>query len=639
MTPRMRRAADVPDRATVVRRLALIAVPLLLALASWQTLPLVPSAISGLDDSWQAALQMAHHYHVAFGSHLVFTYGPLGFLSVPTLWYGQLGALAVFYAVVVRIALAAALFTGARRSYGTAPALLVALLISSIVPGEVGANLASFESVPFFILVVWGVDRVSSERSVTTLSAIAGALAGLELLNKVSTGVEFAALAVVLACAARGPRLRHLAVVLSTLLIALIAGWLLSGQDIAALPAYVRGSAQIISGYSAALSYEQPMLGWQYAAAWIAFGFGLAAAWQMTNDGGARRRWGTVVMWIVFCFLEFKEGFVRHDVFHAPLYFIALLGGFVAFTWSAGRRTLGLTMAVALFALALAAESTSLSSVLHPVGDFNSAFHQAEQVLNSSDSNAITAEGRAAVQAAYPLDAGTLRLVEGHSVAVEPDQADVAWAYQLAWRPLPVFQSYAAYTTTLDRRDADDLNSAYAPQRILRNLDPGIDGRLQPFDEPLTTRAILCRYQQLRATSVWQVLAREHNRCGAPVLIRRVRAEWGQPVSVPPPANDHSLVLATVEGVQVGGVERLTGLLYKPAQRVVLLNGYAYRLVEGTADDGLLLRAPAGADYPPPFNLAPDATTIAFQKAGGGASSGDPITVSFFSESIDGRGS
>ncbi len=87
-----------------------VIVPLVIAVLSWHTLALEPSP--GADISWQAALHMALHYRITFGNHLIFTYGPLGFLSVPTLWYSGTGIIAFLYVVLMRVALAAAVFAG-----------------------------------------------------------------------------------------------------------------------------------------------------------------------------------------------------------------------------------------------------------------------------------------------------------------------------------------------------------------------------------------------------------------------------------------------------------------------------------------------------------------------------------------------
>jgi hypothetical protein len=103
---------------------------------------------------------------------------------------------------------------------------------------------------------------------------------------------------------------------------------------------------------------------------------------------------------------------------------------------------------------------------------------------------------------------------------------------------------------------------------------------------------------------------------------------------VPAPPNAHSFVFVRISGVQVGGLESLAALLDKPAQRDILLNGAFYRLVEGTAADGLLLRSSSGIDYPAPWNLAPQVTTISVSEAGQPSGSGAPITYAFYYQDV-----
>jgi hypothetical protein len=64
-------------------------------------------------------------------------------------------------------------------------------------------------------------------------------------------------------------------------------------------------------------------------------------------------------------------------------------------------------------------------------------------------------------------------------------------------------------------------------------------------------------------------------------------------------------------GVQPHGLESLRALLYRPDQRWILLNNHRYRLVPGTAADGLLLWIPKAADYTGPFALSQPARRLA----------------------------
>lgn len=612
-------------RSRRTRVAAWVSLSLLLALVSWQELALEPQA--GLDPSWGAALHMAIRDHITFGHDLIFTFGPLGFLSIPTLWYSSTGVAAFVYQLLLRVALCSALFLAARRSYGTAVAVLVAFLVASL-------STVVYEIVPFFVFVVWVVDRLRNERTIAVLMAFAGAAAGVELLGKLSTGIALAVLAAIMAFAARGVRRVNLAIVLVSMLLAMLGGWALSGQPWGALVDYAHNAARIVSGYASAMEIEESGLGWENLLAWVPIACGVAAVLHTTTGGTTRRRAGMLLLWLAFCFFQFKEGFVRHDAGHAAIYFTTLLGGFFAMRWQSGRRLVGLGLAMGMFALALIGQHFYSSVSFDPIANARSATIQIGEVASSAERQAVILRGREAVRSAFPLDAPTLALLHGRSVHVSPYQTALAWAYELDWDPLPVFQSYSAYTVGLDQQDAGALESAHAPERILRNLEPGIDQRVQTFDEPATTRAILCHYRQLHVGGGWQVLGRAPSRCGAPVPLSVVHAGWGQSVVVPPPPNPHSFVFVRIEGASVQGLERITALLYKPSERTIFLEGVLHRFVEGTAKDGLLLRAAPGVDYGVPFNLAPNPSTIAVGKAGQGLTVENLLIFKFYAVSV-----
>ena len=231
-----------------------VGVPLAITLLCWRALPIKPK--SGPGPSFEGALHMALHYGITFGNHLIFTYGPLGFLSIPTLWYSATGIIAVLYAVLLRFALALALFAAARRTYGTVVGAIVALIV-------VDASEFARETVPFLVFCVWMLERVSGSRQRLALMAIGGAVAGLELLNKISIGIEITAMALVVALATRGRRPHQVVVTLAGLVAALLVGWTVTGQDWGALAAYARTGAQIVSGYAGALSTEDTGLRWE----------------------------------------------------------------------------------------------------------------------------------------------------------------------------------------------------------------------------------------------------------------------------------------------------------------------------------------------------------------------------------------
>src|SRR5262249_59573963 len=91
------------------------------------------------------------------------------------------------------------------------------------------------------------------------------------------------------------------------------------------------------------------------------------------------------------------------------------------------------------------------------------------------------------------------------------------------------------------------------------------------------------------------------------------------------------VVLARIQGLDPSGIERLRALAFRAAIRTIVFNGTAdYRITPGTADDGVILDAPPGVDYPRPFAVSPQARTIAFKKDSSVLSPSNDLTVDFF---------
>jgi hypothetical protein len=175
-----------------------------------------------------------------------------------------------------------------------------------------------------------------------------------------------------------------------------------------------------------------------------------------------------------------------------------------------------------------------------------------------------------------------------------------AWAYELDWSPAPVFQNYSAYTSELDQLNAGVISSDSGPERILRHFgrnpdypERGIDQRLLAWDPPAQAVATFCHFRPVATSFEWQVLARTGNRCGPMVPAGSVDSSFGQSVTVPPPGPGE-VVLVRIHGAGVHGLERLRSLVFRPKERRVQAGRGSYRLVPGTAGDGLMLRAGPG---------------------------------------------
>src|SRR5207248_3010088 len=118
---------------------------------------------------------------------------------------------------------------------------------------------------------------------------------------------------------------------------------------------------------------------------------------------------------------------------------------------------------------------------------------------------------------------------------------------------------------------------------------------------PAESLAMLCHFVPLLTTVRWEVLGRTADRCGATRLLGSVDSGYGRNVRVPR-AGRNQVVFARIHGAGISGLERLRTLLYRSTFRNVVVNGGAagYRLVPGTAADGLIMSAPRSADFPVP---------------------------------------
>jgi hypothetical protein len=611
-----RRWAGIPSGSALPAYAGTALLAAAVAVFSWPVLSV--DVQTGLDPSWRAALTMAAQ---PGGPDLTFTYGVLGFLRVPEPYYGWTSALSLIYVGVIHVALCATLLWVLRRPFPLVVAAALALVVASMTVEPLVA-----------LVAIWAVEllrRDGPELVHRVFPVAAGALAGVECLVKANSGVATLAVGAVAVLAVRRGSWRLPAAFLGTFAACALAGFVSTGHSPTDLPGYLLDALAIVSGYSPAMGIETPGLTWQYwAAGATALGVGVLA-WRTTLTLPDARRVGVLLILAIVAFLMFKQSFVRHDPGHGTIYFGAMLGMAVAFL---PHRRHHRTEAV----LVLALVSTIYVAAIPPRADPRDVIapRKRAEALNTQVRTALSQErrtrlrqaGRDRIVAQWGVDPETLALLRGHSVHVDPWESDVVWAYGLKWAPMPVMQSYSAYTPRLDHRNADFLRSDGAPTRILRHFE-ALDGRNPLFESPAAIVAMFCRYREVAVRGRWQVLARGPDRCGEPRELATVHERAGRPVTVPR-ARAGGLVVVEVEGAEPRGLEKLRNLAWRPKARGITLDGAAFRLVALTAKDGLVLSAPPALGYTPPFGGG-DVRQIAVFGEGGGLDDGDELIYRF----------
>jgi dolichol-phosphate mannosyltransferase len=599
---------------------------LVVASLSWPVSGLDPSI--GLDESWNAAVNLANQNDLDFGKDVIFTYGPLGFLAVPQLYYPSLAVLAAAYVAITHAAVCVLLVWAARRTFG----VVLAVLIAYVAARTVTEPTSRFLVVAVFIVCV-SLLRTGGRTALNrVIAAVGGALTGVELLIRLDIGLSMIVLFAATLVMIRPGRYLNLAVYGVGLLAAFVLGWVAAGQSFSAVGPFLDQSLQIASGYTDAMGIDDPNRAWEYPAALVVLAIAVAAAAIGTRAWPPSARVKAAVLSALFVFISFKHGFVRHDGLHSVGFFAAMFAGLLAFTWPVERRREAL-VALGTALVAFLAASGFGWQRFDPIDTTSLAVDDVGTLVG--DRFGGVGRSRLWLQALYGVDPQTLDELRGRTVNIWPWEAGVAWAYpEFEWRPFPVIQSYSAYTRDLDELNREFLASDRAPDRILRHLTPTIDGRLLQFDSPAATVEMLCRYEEIRKTTALEVLARSPDRCGEPERLATVTARSGEAVAVPAAAPAGELVFARVHGAGPSAYERLRTLVYKLGERRIILNGLLnYRFVPGTAIGPLLMQVPQSADFTGPFRLSPDATSVAVDTR-----DDRRLTIEFFRLPIRGPG-
>ncbi|MCV7149204.1 hypothetical protein AWC22_27190 [Mycobacterium riyadhense] len=558
----------------------------------------------GLDPSWEAVVALAPIQHIPWGPGVVFTYGPLGYLQTTAYYsFGQAVLATVYQFFVV-----AALFLGIAavlrqrcRSMTSLIGAFFATWMAAIL--QVGHGTALGMMYPELVILAaftWAsipILQQDPKRSTVLITCcVLGAVSGLQLLVKFNTGLTVLVIALVasllLGWRAMG---RHCATV-ATFAASAALGWVLTGQRVGNLTAWLTSSSEILSGYNGSQALPLTRLAVPalvLSAAWI-------TALFVTFVRGVPQIPRSFVLLVgVLTLITFKSAFGRFDIWH----FSMLLGVIVvAVVLAPGlptrRRVWVLVAVVFVFAFndgALLIVRRVETAVQGPAQSIDRLLTLAvpgrvEQRIEHAKANQ---------RATYVVPERFIKTIGSQTVHIDPDETSVVWAYDLAWRPAPVFATYSAYTPSLDRLNSDRL--AEGPEFVLSRVSAklpatGIDNRLGTQESPLYSRALLCNYTLSGVENHWALFTRTRSRCGPLIPLSEVHVGNNNSVRVPAPSGSDIAILAAID-LEPTVVDRLfDGTIVPLTTFAVVLDGVSYRLVAGNAAEPFLLVSPASVD-------------------------------------------
>ncbi len=399
--------------------------------------------------------------------------------------------------------------------------------------------------------------------------------------------------------------------------------WVLAGQRPLDLSSWLRYSASIVSGYSAAMATPLPAVGpfaIQTAIPTLAW---IGALCAMFVRGGPEIPRRFIALGGLVTLITAKKDFTRLGLgtFFDLLAFVVVAVAITAFSRTRRRAFVLVVGAIAL--LAVGSEHAFLHAHGGDARDRTVAAVQAPvQAVDRLVTLALPGhvddrveQAKARQRALYAIPDRFVKTIGSGTVHIDPDETSAVWAYDFAWRPAPVFQKYAAYTPTLDDLDGDSL--AKGPQFVLSRRSPAspaidLDGRLGVQESPRYSRGLLCNYTVSGVESRWALFTHTGPHCGPLTALTQVIVHGNDVITVPPPSRPGLAVLVGID-LQPTIVDWLfQGTLVPLNIPTVVLDGVTYRLIGANAAEPFLISAPASVEG---TNLQIHADTIGVGRA------------------------
>lgn len=571
---RPRRWVDTAVQALLVVTVFCVFVPLT---------PQMPS--NSLDGSWLFAVNEAVAKGARFGTDLVFTYGP----------YAAAGT-GNYHPGTDQLMLAGSAFLALCYSLGCWILMRGRpwpwVLFYSLA---MAATLAFARDVLYLSMVLlmalatkrW-VEAAPTERRSGPLAMVALLMSSFGLLPLVKgTFLAFGS-AVCVVCVLYFlsiQKVRAAAICVVTPVISMPFFWLLAGQSVADLPAYLLSMLPIVSGYTEAMALPGRQSDfWNYLIAATA----LLLYLLIQKACAGRAKIFLLVLFALFLFIVFKSGFVRHDAH--------------VFTAASGLLLAALLMAcVVQTRWMIPLSGLMILSFVNILHGYTPVVDTLLRAGHSTYASAWNGLSKRTADAGWPrkdFDAAVLTIKKSAAIALLPGTTDIYSFDQSqliasgnTWNQRPVLQSYSAYTPELAEINRQHLLGPKAPDNILFRLQ-AIDLRFPTLDDGPSWPVLLAAYQPVDRINETVYLRRRPATAAQVTLVDLQTATHALGSPVPVPQNSQPLFVEM--DIQRGWFGKLVALLFKPSRLEIQLElergeRKTFRLIAGMAQSPFLL--------------------------------------------------
>jgi hypothetical protein len=472
----------------------------------------------GLDPSWQMTLNYAHIKGSTWGTDVIFSYGPLGFLATRVGWGISRWTFLLFdLFVVVNFFFVFKDFI--KNAIDKFLAILILFCIILLMRSYYGTDLSW---ALLFLTFYWMYKTFLNPRLLYFV--IIGVLITLSFYIKLNTafvGILFFIAHLVNLLVSK--KIRYLKAMTA---FSVMAGFilLLSFLLHVSLVNYIKGSLEIIKGYNYVMYLEQDqkrtetalkVLYWCLVILYLLYSFFLLRTKKYSE------LFFTAIC-IGYVFLLKKQSVLRNDIQHLSEFFayaplVLICGNLFSLNERLQKIFLASVTLLSFSALLLTTERRPADialrerfgkkkEYLQQFSDYNS-----RPYLHQKDKRFIPPE--------------VLGKIGNHTIDIFPWDGEYLLENHLNYTPRPIFQSYSAYTEYLQNRNYD-FYVHKAPEFVIYDYD-AIDGRY-PFNEECLVNFFLAKNYFVADTFTsnerWRILLQKKKET-APLSLEKVKEE------------------------------------------------------------------------------------------------------------------
>ncbi len=513
-----------------------------------------------LDASWQVMLIHAHAEGLQFGRDIIFTWGPWGFLCVLTDLGGVAALPILIWQVVGHVLIALALVTLTRS--------LVLWRRMAFAASLLAFHWLFLDTVYFVLIALIAIAALM--RPTAPLVRIVAWTLVLGFLAQIKFTYFVISSAAVLAAAAywvgRGSWKRG-GVLAGAYMFGVLAAWVAAGQDLDNFYPYIRRSLEISSGYADAMGFDEswPLFGWGTAMAL----FCLLFVWRVWRTVPDRPLAAAASAYLAFSFLVmWKESFIRADL--VPLgghifgffTYILILAPALPGLLFPGRRWHWFDASPALCLVAIASFDADYFR-LGPRVAWQLLHGQMEALMRLDQLPGDWQ--RSFVEASSDASLPKMKTAVGKgTVDVYNYSTAIALLNGMRLSARPIFQSYSAYTPSLEGYNLRRYQSGRAPDFLIWKNE-NVDGRYPGQDDAMLVAALPGHYEAMFKEGAYWLFRKTSPVSPTPPelrLVLRRTVRLSEEIELPSPIDRAIWLRADPAPNNLG---RLRALLYRPA--------------------------------------------------------------------------